>query len=68
MHLDPTYQNRYQAYPMNREQDGYAMNGYAAPPPGMSFPFSIPHLSSISYLSTPALSPRSSHTDHDCSL
>ncbi|KAF7511475.1 hypothetical protein GJ744_004664 [Endocarpon pusillum] len=33
MRFDPTYQNQYMVYPMNREQDGYAMNGYAPPPP-----------------------------------
>lgn len=39
MQFDPAYQNnRYTAYPVNgagsREQDGgYAMNGYAPPPP-----------------------------------
>ncbi len=41
MRFDPTYQNRYMTYPMNREQDGYAMNGYAPPPPGTLFPFSF---------------------------
>ena len=36
MQFDPSYQNRYMAYPMNpREQDGYPMNAYAPPPPGM---------------------------------
>lgn len=39
MRFDPRYQNQYMAYPVNREQDGYAMNGYAPPPPGMFFPF-----------------------------
>lgn len=42
MQYDPTYQNQYIAHPMNREQDGYAMNGYAPPPPGMSCPFPSP--------------------------
>jgi hypothetical protein len=36
MQFDQSYQNRYMAYPMDpREQDGYAMNGYGAAPPGM---------------------------------
>jgi hypothetical protein len=36
MQFDPRYQNQYNGQPMDREQAGYAMNGYAAPPPGMS--------------------------------
>lgn len=33
MRFDPAYRNRYMPSPMNREQDGYAMSGYAPPPP-----------------------------------
>lgn len=48
MRFDPRYQNQYMAYPVNREQDGYAMNGYAMngyppPPPGTFCPFSFLH-------------------------
>lgn len=39
MRFDPSYQNQYMAYPVNREQDGYAMHGYAPPPPGECFPY-----------------------------
>jgi hypothetical protein len=46
MRFDPNYQNQYMAYPINREQDGYAMNGYAPPPPGM-FLSSLLTLSSL---------------------
>lgn len=42
MQFDPRYQDRYMVYPMNpREQDGYAMNGYAPPPPGMCYTCSV---------------------------
>lgn len=62
MQYDPMYQNRYMGYPMNGQQDGYAMNGYAPPPPGMSClsglstPFSpILRLARTICLSTPPL-------------
>jgi hypothetical protein len=49
MQFDPMYQNRYMAHPMHpREQDGYAMNGYAPPPPGMLYPILPSIRSSVS--------------------
>lgn len=49
MQFAANYQNNYMAYPVNREQDGYAMNGYAPPPPGTPYHASLARISEMLY-------------------